>query len=195
MAGWGHNRNTLFGVVLPLSPTADMPPHVPTAAMCHLLTHAPQQNRCLFNHLVGGREQRLRHGKTEHPRYSRVDDELELGRLQDRQVGGLRTLEDAASVDTGLPIGIVDVDSVADQTAGLDGLSRRKRCWNRMTGRQGGKLHAPDREEGIRADEQRVGLLARQSCERRIYVATAADIEDSNMQPYRASCGFRLSRV
>ena len=32
----------------------------------------------------------------------------------DRQITGLRTLEDAAGIDAGLPIGIVEVGSVAD---------------------------------------------------------------------------------
>ena len=35
-----------------------------------------------------------------------VDDQLELGRLHDRQIGGLRALEDAAGVDADLTIGI-----------------------------------------------------------------------------------------
>jgi hypothetical protein len=40
----------------------------------------------LFDHLVGGREQRLRHGEAERPGRLGVDDKLELGRLHDRQV-------------------------------------------------------------------------------------------------------------
>jgi hypothetical protein len=45
-------------------------------------------------HLVGGCEQRGRHVEAEQPRRLQVDDELEFGRLQDRQVGGLGALED-----------------------------------------------------------------------------------------------------
>ena len=37
-----------------------------------------------------------------------------------------------------------------------------------MAGRQGGKLDAPDGKKGVRANEQRVGPLARESCEGRI---------------------------
>ena len=60
-----------------------------------------------FDHLVGGDEQRRRHGEAEHLGGLAIDDELELGRLHDRQVGGLRALEDAASVGADLTIGVV----------------------------------------------------------------------------------------
>jgi hypothetical protein len=36
------------------------------------------------------------------PPCRQVDDELELGRLHDRQVGGLGALEDAADIDASL---------------------------------------------------------------------------------------------
>ena len=59
-----------------------------------------------FDHLVGGREQRRRHGEAEHPGGLEVDDQLELGRLHDRQVRRLRALEDAAGIDADLTIRI-----------------------------------------------------------------------------------------
>ena len=42
--------------------------------------------------------------EAEHPGGLEVDDQLELGRLHDRQVGGLGALENAAGVDADLPI-------------------------------------------------------------------------------------------
>jgi hypothetical protein len=45
----------------------------------------------LIDHLVGDSEQRRRHFNAEQPCGAKVDDELELGRLYDRQVGGLGT--------------------------------------------------------------------------------------------------------
>ena len=35
-----------------------------------------------------------------------IDDELELGRLHDRQVGGLRALEDSTGIDADLAIAV-----------------------------------------------------------------------------------------
>ena len=46
-----------------------------------------------FDHLVGASEQRGRHGQVERFGGFEVDDELELGRLFDRQVSGLLALE------------------------------------------------------------------------------------------------------
>ena len=55
----------------------------------------------LFDHLVGGSDQGRRNGEAEPPG---VDDQLELGRLHDRQIRGLRALEDAARIDADLVI-------------------------------------------------------------------------------------------
>jgi hypothetical protein len=54
----------------------------------------------LFDHLVGGSEQGRRNGEAEHRGGLDVEDQLELARLYNRQVGGLRTLEDAADINT-----------------------------------------------------------------------------------------------
>ena len=51
--------------------------------------------------------------EAKHPCCLRVDDQLELGRLDDRQLGRLRAFEDAAGVDTELTIGIRQARSVA----------------------------------------------------------------------------------
>ncbi len=59
-----------------------------------------------LDHLVGEQLNRVRHLNAECPCRLQVDDELELAGLQNRQVGGLRALEDSTGVDADLmPLG------------------------------------------------------------------------------------------
>ena len=53
----------------------------------------------LLDHLVGEQLDRVGHFKAECPGRLQVDDELKFGGLQDRQVGGLRALENLTSVN------------------------------------------------------------------------------------------------
>src|SRR5262245_20225386 len=48
-----------------------------------------------------------------------IDDEIELGRLYHRQIGGLLAFQDATGIDTNLAIGFGDAGPVAHQAAGF----------------------------------------------------------------------------
>src|SRR5262249_56330580 len=60
----------------------------------------------------------------ERPGRLRVDDEFEFGRLQDRQVGGLRALEDLTGIDADLTPRVQKIGPIAHQQARFGHLSR-----------------------------------------------------------------------
>ena len=139
-------------------------------------------------------EQRRRHGEAEHPGGLGVDDQLELGRLHDRQVRGLGALEDAAGIDADLTTRIRNVGSVAHQPAGFGIFARRICRGDRVARRQLDQLDTPAGEEGVGADEEGVGPLAHKSCEGRIDLAAGAGVEDLDLQPDGARSRFHVSQ-
>jgi DNA end-binding protein Ku len=66
-----------------------------------------------FDHLVGAADQRKRYGETECLGAAQIDHDLELGSLLHRQVGWLLALENAAAIDTDLPIRIDETAAIA----------------------------------------------------------------------------------
>jgi len=107
---------------------------------------------CLLDHLVGNGKYGWRHLDAECSRRMKVDDELEFGRLQHRQVSGLGAFEDAAGIDAGLTKGVCDVGSVTHQPAGFHRLTDRVSRGNPVARRQSSKLHAATDQEGIASD-------------------------------------------
>src|SRR5438876_7563190 len=86
-------------------------------------THAPQQTTALFDHLVGAGEQCRWHNDAKRLCGLQIDHQLELGRLFDRQVGRLRTLENLVDEDGGPTIKISNIGSVGQKEARLRQLS------------------------------------------------------------------------
>src|ERR1035441_5754424 len=121
------------------------------SALCQKQTHAMKQITSLFDHLVGDGEHARRYGEAERLSGRAVDDELEFGRLQHRQVGGFRALEDAAGIDADLMKRIREVGSVAHQSTGLNIITNRISRRNSFARCQGDK----------RSEERRVGKECR----------------------------------
>src|SRR5262249_59872883 len=87
--------------------------------------------RCLLDHLVGNGQQSWGDRETKPLRSDAVDDQLESRGLHDRNIGGLRALEDEARVDPSLTLGFRDAGAVAHEAAARHELTplvdRRKR--------------------------------------------------------------------
>ena len=83
--------------------------------MCGLM-HCSKQTS-LLDHLVGDREHARWNGKAERLGGLEIDDQLELGWLHDRQVGGLVPLENPAHLLADLPIEVRNAGTIAQEAA------------------------------------------------------------------------------
>jgi hypothetical protein len=77
----------------------------------------------LFDHLVGPNEQRRWHSEAKSLRRSEVDDQFNVGRKLDRQVGGLRAFEYPVDVIRRPVSTPLEVGTVTDQASRVDVLA------------------------------------------------------------------------
>src|SRR5262249_37834166 len=77
-----------------------------------------------FDHLVGAREQHRRNFESDALCGPQVDHQLELRRLNDRQIGGPGAFEDATRVNPNQPVRLGVAWSVASQATGLGALAK-----------------------------------------------------------------------
>ena len=82
------------------------------------------RNSGLLDHHIGKREELVRHRQAKRLSSVEVDDQFELSRLLDRQVGWFLAFEDAARIDAGPLTRIHNVRRVADQSADVRKLTR-----------------------------------------------------------------------
>src|SRR5688572_17611346 len=116
------------------------------------------QQGWLLDHLVSAGEEGGRDSEAERLRGLEIDNQLQRGRLHDRQVSRLGTLEDPSGVNADLSIKRRDARPIADQTAFHDELTPLIDRRNGMACRQRNELLAPAVEEWIGGDDERAGL-------------------------------------
>src|SRR5215472_14352533 len=145
----------------------------PKADMCSALAHVcfgPRADSCnaakrsLFDDLVGSGEQSRRDNKPERFGRLQVDDELKLGRAQDRQVGRSLALKNAPAIDPDLANEVRKVRSVAHQSPSFDALTIGVERWQPMVRRQRDEVLATAVEERIVIDQQCVKYQSRDWC-------------------------------
>src|SRR5215470_14074916 len=76
-----------------------------------------------LDHLVGEGEQFIRHREAECLRGFEIDDELDFGRLQHRQIGGLCTLENPSYIIASLQKCVAKICTIAHQSTRRDVLA------------------------------------------------------------------------
>src|SRR6516165_4600389 len=128
-----------------------------------------------------------------------VDDEFQLGRLLNWQIGRFLPLENASGIDANFAVRVADAGAIAHQTAGQRELKAWEDRGQRMTGRQRCELFPAQIEEGAGADQDRSNVLLRKSCEGRFEVAISPGIYENELQAQRGSshlevCDHRWGR-
>ena len=151
---------------------------MPSLSLLHSITSSARASS------VGGMVEAERLGGLE------VDDQLDLGGLLDRQVGGLLALENAARIVAGPAVRVGIAAAVAHQAACSDELAILEDRRHRVSERQRAELFALAVEECVGDDHECAGPSLDQSCESVVDVALGACVEDIQLQPEGA--GRRL---
>src|SRR5439155_17477767 len=108
----------------------------------------------LLDDLVRPEQERLRHRESERLGGLEVDDQLELGRLLDGQIPGLRTLENLVHVGGGAAVQVRKVRAIGHETPGIHSLPPRVHCRQPVLCRQVYEASALIEEHDARQDSQ-----------------------------------------
>src|SRR5262245_66420228 len=120
-------------------------------------------------------------GKTECIGGLEINDQLNLHRLLNRQVGGFLTLENAAGVDADLTVRVRKAVSIADQAACYGVLAKWVHRGHRVMRGQCDELLVPAVEAWMTADYECAGSQSGQRCEDHIEVVLGARMQDKEL--------------
>jgi hypothetical protein len=144
----------------------------------------------------------LRDGEAERLGGFEIDDQLDLHRLLDWQIGGAGTFEDFAGVDASQARSVGKVGSVAHKAAGRGELAPCVNRRHRVTGRESYDLSATASQERIAGDDKRARSKLDKLRESSVDLAGAARRQDMQLRPERLRripqtrrLGLRISGV
>jgi hypothetical protein len=125
-----------------------------------ILTEPRDEPRLLFDHLVGAGDERRRHVEAERLGGLEIDDELEVGRRLNGQVGGFVALEDTIGIRRRTPKLTERVNSVGQQPADFSEETGPIDGRDTVASSQQSNLRAMADREGIRYHDQATIRLA-----------------------------------
>src|SRR5262245_3616916 len=168
--------------------------HAPVSAslymqinMCgRVMTRTRSAANCSIDDVVGDREQLVWYVQTKRLGRLRVDNQLELGRLNDRQVGGFGTIKNATHIDTHLERRIASERRIADQTTGGHELRPFVHDRHLVAGRQRHQSVSANLEEQIRAHQQRTCPALDEGRKGQIKFTVVARVQNNDVLPYGA---------
>jgi hypothetical protein len=137
----------------------------------------------LFDHLISEQLHRAWGREPERLGGLEIDDQLEFGRLLDRQIGRLVALENPPGIDARPAKGIRNVVAVTDQAAVRRILTKSINRRNRMACRERYDLIAAAEKKSACADDERTGPLPRKARKCRVDVTRRAGIQHKKLQP------------
>ena len=125
-----------------------------------------------------------------------IDYQFDLGGLHNRQIARLFALENPASVDAGLTIGVAEIG----RRSLLSRRPRRTRETGRSRAQHGGlrvRASCSRRllKNGSLPTMSASGRSLREPCGDRIDIASGAGVHDTDLEPERASGGLQASRM
>ena len=159
------------------------------------LKDAPARNGPPLNQLVRAQQQRLRDREAECLSCLAIDYQLELRRLQNRQIARFGAIENLAGVIAGLAIGFGKAWPVAHQAAGDDGLASFVARGNGVACGQCDELLTTTGEKGIGTDKERSWPELREGRESRVNLALGTRAKEVQLLPQRSGCLPHLPRL
>jgi hypothetical protein len=163
-----------------------------------------QTSGCLFDHLVGAREQRWRHGEAERLGGGQVDDEIEFGRLLNRKIGRVGTFENLVNVAGGSASQVNHICPVGHERARCHKFSKTLKRWQQLPNCKVGYALPMINGERVLDRHQCIRVLPSHSLECTIEIIRLSRLQGLNLNPqygprglhlFEDECGIGIGRI